>query len=371
MTSPSSGPALAFGQLPGIRQWRAGWVRAGRRRRELLPLAAEVVLVLLVGLGAVLVSPMIFPPAALLVPVLLGGLTLTARRIGVLYAFVVAMLVLDAAVLGWQATRPGSIVAVGLGAVAAWPLARSRQRVGLSSARGGSMLIELRDRLAAGGELPPLAHPWQAEIEQRWADGASFGGDFLVSHRSADAQLLEIVLVDVSGKGVEAGTRALVLSGALAGLLGALPSEEFLDAANAFLLRQGATEGFATATHLRLDLATGDYRIAAAGHPPAAHYAGGSGRWRMTAARGTVLGVVDDLQLVPEAGRLRPHDALLLYTDGLVERPGRDVAIGTDKLLGEAERLIPRGFAGGAARIVDAAGGNASDDQALVLLWRA
>ncbi len=370
MTTAPGRSALPWTRLPGIRGWRIGWLRLGRRRRELLPLGALIVLALLIGVGADLVSSMIFPPAALLLPVLLGGLALTIRRLVPLLVVVLAMLVLDIATLGWAITRPGAIVAVAVVAAAAWALARSRQRVGLSSARGGSMLIELRDRLAAGGELPTLDLPWHAEVVQRWAGGASFGGDFLVSRRSPDGRVLEIVLVDVSGKGAEAGTRALVLSGALGGLLGALPSEKFLDAANAFLLRQAWSEGFATAVHLTLDLRNGDYRIATAGHLPAAHYAGGSGRWRLTGAHGTVLGVVPDLRLAPETGRLRPNDAILLYTDGLVERPGRDLAVGIDKLLGEAERLIPQGFAGGAACLVDAVGSHASDDRALVLLWR-
>ena len=62
-------------------------------------------------------------------------------------------------------------------------------------------------------------------------------------------------MVDVSGKGEEAGTRALLLSGAFGGLLGALPPAEFLPAANDYLLRQDWDEGFATAVHLSLDLA--------------------------------------------------------------------------------------------------------------------
>ena len=63
----------------------------------------------------------------------------------------------------------------------------------------------------------------------------------------------------------------------------------------------------------------------------------------------------------------------MLYTDGLVEAPGRDIDAGTDRLLGEAERMLSSGFnAGGPGALVtnlqNAGGG--SDDCALVLLWR-
>ena len=73
-----------------------------------------------------------------------------------------------------------------------------------------------------------------------------------------------------------------------------------------------------------------------------------------------------------EHGMLQRGDALMLYTDGLVESPGRDIDVGTDRLLGEAERTLSSGFKTGARALVtnlqNAGGG--SDDCALILLWR-
>ncbi len=112
--------------------------------------------------------------------------------------------------------------------------------------------------------------------------------------------------------------------------------------------------------------------VGSAGHPPAAHFEAGSGTWRLTQARGIVLGVVPDLRSVPERGSLRPGDALLLYTDGLIEAPGRDIDAGIDRLLGAADRLVTSGFEAGAGKLVRAmqAGSAGSDDCALVLIWR-
>ena len=72
------------------------------------------------------------------------------------------------------------------------------------------------------------------------------------------------------------------------------------------------------------------------------------------------------------ASMSRPGDALMLYTDGLIEAPGLDIDSGTDRLLGEADRLVTSGFRAGAGRLVDAmqASGVSSDDCALVLIWR-
>jgi len=168
-----------------------------------------------------------------------------------------------------------------------------------------------------------------------------------------DGKTLEVALVDVSGKGIDAGTRALLLSGAFGGLLGSVPREEFLSACNAYMGRGAASEGFVTAVH----------------------YDGATGRWRLTRARGIVLGVLPDLHGAAsesERGVLQRGDALMLYTDGLVEAPGRDIDAGTDRLLGEAERMLITGFRAGAPALVAAMqreiGG--SDDCALLLLWR-
>jgi serine phosphatase RsbU (regulator of sigma subunit) len=179
----------------------------------------------------------------------------------------------------------------------------------------------------------------------------------------------------VSGKGIDAGTRALLLSGAFGGLLGSVPREEFLPACNAYMRRGAAAEGFVTAVHLSLDLASGEYVIDSAGHPPAVHYDAAAGRWRLTRAHGIVLGVVPDLRgaaAETERGVLQRGDALMLYTDGLVEAPGRDIDAGTDRLLGEAELMLASGFKTGPGNLVTnlQRTGGGSDDCALVLIWR-
>ena len=200
------------------------------------------------------------------------------------------------------------------------------------------------------------------------AGGVPFAGDFVVSAVTGDR--FEVSVVDVSGKGVEAGTRALLLSGALGGLLGGGDPARFMAAANTYLLRQDWTEGFATAVHVGVDLRTGDFAVASAGHPPVAMFDAGTGRWSLLEAAGLVLGLVPDVEYDVVRGRLDRGDALLLYTDGLVEIPGRDLAVGIDKLVGEAERSVAQGFRGGARALVERVAATSADDRGLVLLWR-
>ncbi len=203
----------------------------------------------------------------------------------------------------------------------------------------------------------------------RSAGGSSFAGDFLVASRSADGTSLQVAVVDVSGKGEQAGSRSLLLSGAFGGLLGALPADEFLSAANDYLLRQDWGEGFATAVHVTIDLLTGVFELRSAGHPPGVQLHAGSGRWAVHEAEGPVLGLMPNAEFSVVRGRIARGDALLLFTDGLVETPQRDISLGIDKLLGQGERLLRAGFEQGAHRLIDRLE-SMNDDRALLLLHR-
>jgi serine phosphatase RsbU (regulator of sigma subunit) len=203
----------------------------------------------------------------------------------------------------------------------------------------------------------------------RSAGGTSFAGDFVVASRSTDRRTVELVVVDVSGKGVDAGTRALLLSGAFGGIVSSLPPGEFLPAANQYLLRQDWEEGFATAIHLHLDLDTGAFELRKAGHPPAVWLHAGSGRWTVMDSDGPVLGLIEGSDFDCISGTLERGDGLLLYTDGLVETTDRDITSGIDKLAGRGQRLFQTGFKGGARRLIDELE-STNDDRALVLIHR-
>jgi hypothetical protein len=319
-------------------------------------------------LGAV--RPDWITPAAMVPCILVGGVFLSLRSVALLILVVGLVLAYDVASVGITATRPGSILVVAATCLLVLWLGKSRARLGVHGTRGDAMLVDLRDRLKAQGELPDLPHGWEADVVLRSAGGASFSGDFVVSSMSRDGKMLEVVLVDVSGKGIDAGSRALLLSGAFGGLLGAMPGEQFLPAANAYLIRQNWEEGFATAVHLALDLVSGKYVVTTAGHPPVAQFAARSGRWHITGTAGPLLGVLPDAEFSGERGELAVGDALLIYTDGLIEVPGRDLSVGIDRLLGEAERLVTKGFRHGARKLIDSVALTESDDRALVLVWR-
>jgi hypothetical protein len=345
--------------------------RRAKAQWQVAVVPALLALVALLTFLSCAYDPTWAPASLLALPLLATGLYVTRRRDVVILsaaAFAGALIVL--ATRGAAGVRPPVFLLLAAVAVVAYLLVGSRERLGVSGLRGETMLVELRERLRIQGELPALPAGWSWELEQRSAGGAGFGGDFLVSARTRDGKALEVALVDVSGKGIDAGTRALLLSGALGGLLGAVPPEDFLAAANQYLRRQAWEEGFATAIHVAIDLESGEYLLDSAGHPPAAQFGSGDGSWTLSAAEGSALGLFDDGTWPAVRGRLRPGDALLLFTDGLVEVPGRDLELGIDKLLGEANRLVISTFRGGASRLIDAVAPTATDDRALAMIWR-
>jgi serine phosphatase RsbU (regulator of sigma subunit) len=337
---------------------------------RLVPRGSRVLVVLVAA--TVLIGLLIelndnVPLVSLLVPLVLSSLVLGPRQ---LPWFVVFVLFVLAVVVPSQDidTRLSITVAIifGLGFLVLVSSFR-RSRLGVAGIQGEMMFVDLRDRILRQGGIPDLPAQWYAASELRSAGGTPFAGDFVVASRVEGR--LEVAVVDVSGKGQGAGTRALLLCGALGGLLSALPPSEFLEGANDFLLQQDWDEGFATAIHLSLDLDTGHYDIRSAGHPPAAVRHAGSGRWQVLDSEGPVLGLVEGATFPAVSGEMRPGDALLLYTDGMVETRNRDIALGIDRMLGQAERLLRGEFEGGATRLVEALGSR-NDDRALLLVHR-
>jgi hypothetical protein len=350
--------------------------RGGRTARRAIYETETTWLVLLCAMTLLmLVAARVFdgwwPLSAYVIPVVLAIPVLSFTRAIILDVVVAVCLTTSVYDLGGDLTplRWAGVTVISTVMVIVLWFAWNRQQLGVATTRGESMLIDLRDRLASQSQLPALPRAWHAEAVMRSAGGASFAGDFIVAAKSISGDLLEVAVVDVSGKGVNAGSRALLLSGAFGGLLGSLPQEQFLPAANEYLMRQEWSEGFATAIHLSVNLRNGAFEARTAGHPPALQFHAGSGRWVVHWTEGPVLGLVNGADFTTHRGRMMPGDALLLYTDGLVETPKRDITYGIDKLLGEAERLVQQGFVHGADRLV-ASVDSESDDRALFLLHR-
>lgn len=261
---------------------------------------------------ATVVVPLWCAPEALVLPIIAGGLLLRPASLLALYATAAVAVMVESLLLtpyagfadGAGRVTPGTILVVAAAGLSGLLVAQFRSRVGVPWRRGGTMLFDLRERIRVQSKLPKLPSGWHREMALRPAGGQSFSGDFVVAARTGPkSRTLEVVLTDVSGKGMDAASRALLLSGAFGGLLGSLPPHDFLPAANGYLLRQSWDEGFATSVHLVLDLDSGDYELLSAGHVPAMQLNAGSGKWEEKAGEGPLLGVYDGAEFEPVRGR--------------------------------------------------------------------
>ncbi|MCD9153739.1 PP2C family protein-serine/threonine phosphatase [Aeromicrobium duanguangcaii] len=348
------------------REWRTG-SRDGQ-------MAALAALLLLTGVMFILSLQWYWmvPVAMFVVPLILGGMLLqwwpqAALTVIVLFAATVSALVYSVDT-GAISARPASAASVYI-AAAILLYSSSRNRSGLPAALGEAMLMELRDRLQAQGAVPPLPPGWASESAMESAGSAKFAGDFLVANLSKDEKYLEMVLVDVCGKGVAAGTQSLQLAGALGGLIGSLPPLGLFAAGNDYLLRQSWDEGFATAVHVLVNLETGGYEVLNAGHPPAMHWKRDQKEWVVSGARGLALGIIDRPEFHGTSGVIEPGEALMFYTDGVVETRTLDLSVGVEWLRGAAAIAISQEMAGAPRRILDQTEPG-EDDRAVLILHR-
>lgn len=325
-----------------------------------------------------LVSYTIFPAATFVIPLLLGTMALRYRPLLALVVFIVLCVAttvvrqyvraIEMGLDGITAGRISTLVTMAI--VAALVLYESsRHRSGLPGPLGEAMLVDLRDRLQAQGVVPPLPQGWTSQSAMISSGGTKFAGDFLVANLSADQTKLEMVLVDVCGKGVAAGTQSLQFAGALGGLIGALPPLGLFAAGNDFLLRQNWDDGFATAVHVLIDLPTGDYSIINAGHPPALRWDTEQDEWLIDGARGTALGIMKRPDFHQTTGRLGVGDALMFYTDGVVETRTQDFTSGIEWLRTTARTIVSTGFDQAPRKILKQVA-SGDDDRALLILSR-
>ena len=359
----SAGRTVARSWADPVATWRTG-----TRQSQVATLT-----VLLVGVAACFAVSLhryaLMPLTSYYVWLLLGMLLLRFKPLLVLVGATTV-----AAVLAMTLDPPFSLVRVSavvalLVSDAIILFASSRQHSGLPGPVSEAMLADLRTRLQSQGTIPPLPSGWRSQSAVNAASGIGYGGDFLVADLSGGGRRLELILVDVCGKGVGAASRALQFGGALGGLLGALPPQGLFEAANAFLLRQRSDETFATAVHVTLDLTTGAYGLTSAGHPPALLWSHAERSWRVDGARGTALGIVARPEMHHTSGVLGPGDALMFYTDGVVETRHGDLDAGIRWLQEEGARAVAAGFDGAARRII-AQVARGDDDRAVLILDR-
>lgn len=223
-------------------------------------------------------------------------------------------------------------------------------------------------------ELPEIPG---AELAARYNAGAramDVGGDFYDVIPRGDGWVM--VIGDVCGRGAEAAALTGLARHTIRAQAQHLehPSEIMLALHDAIVAEVGTDSArFVTAGCVVFG-ADGTVRAAFAGHPPGliARRAGGVEEVPVT---GPLLGLLDSPKITDAEAQLEPGDALVLYTDGVIEARREHELFGEERLTALLETVGPRGLSADA--IADAIheatveyAGSTEDDLAILVLRR-
>jgi serine phosphatase RsbU (regulator of sigma subunit) len=169
---------------------------------------------------------------------------------------------------------------------------------------------------------------------------APIGGDIYDLIELPDGRLL-IAVADVCGKGVPAALLTVAVQQGIRQFAGPDPAA-VLAGVNRLLLENTPEDMYATAVCVVLDPIRGTATAAAAGHPPPLWWDAARRRLMPVASRGALLGLQPDWYGKSVQWQSGRGDALLLYTDGVLDAElDRKTRLGEERLAALLEDSAP------------------------------
>ncbi len=171
------------------------------------------------------------------------------------------------------------------------------------------------------------------------AETAPLGGDWYQAIHLDHGEAL-LAVGDVAGHGLAAASAMAKLRHAITGLAFADHDPAQILVALNRLLRRMRPDVLATSVVARYRTKDRTLRWTHAGHPPMLLVRGT--KVHRLLHPGVLLGVFEDVSYSCAEIRLEPDDLLLMFTDGLIERPGRDLFEGLDILSAAIAETVPK-----------------------------
>ncbi len=216
-----------------------------------------------------------------------------------------------------------------------------------------ALLLRDRVRVARIEEELSLAHQIQqtflksdfpslprCEVHAVNLPSRQVGGDYYDVVSAPDGSFL-VAIADVAGKGVPAALLSSMLQAALRTQARSVESPaDILRNINALVYRSTAVHQFATFFLARVSPDGQRMKFCNAGHNwPALLRRNGERKWLQTG--GTILGIMEDVELQEDSVELSAGDLLVFYTDGISEATNVDGELYTEERLVEFVSGLP------------------------------
>jgi len=191
--------------------------------------------------------------------------------------------------------------------------------------------------------LPAFSNAGAIDLYATLIPAQEVGGD-LYDYFYIDDEQLFFVIGDVAGKGVPAAlfmavTKTLIKAFARSGL----QPHEVLTAVNKELCLNNDSCTFVTLFCGILNTSTAKLRYANAGHNPPFLLSKTGEVQFIQMPDGMAVGILEDAKFQPATITLRPHDSLLLYTDGITEAINSNAILFSEERLEQAIRALHKG----------------------------
>ncbi|MFG1646283.1 PP2C family protein-serine/threonine phosphatase [Amycolatopsis sp. NPDC049252] len=215
----------------------------------------------------------------------------------------------------------------------------ARAGAAMSAARVFALQASITDTLMRELLPPTLEQLGGVEFAGRYRpalDGERIGGDFYDVHSAIDGEESLAVLGDVCGKGLDAAVLTGKIRTTLRALLPMAGDHHRLLGLLNRTIAGGHDTRYVTLVlaSARREGATVRLRVTCAGHPPPL-IVRADGRVEEADTRGSLIGVLPEIESVSADVTLNPGETCLMFTDGIVEAKGGplgDAMFGEDRL---------------------------------------